>query len=118
MATYLNLSADATYQPCVLELNREVNVMEDKNDSEKIVLQGTVTEIRPMQGSHPHLKWLVSLQVNSVIVGDFVGQTFSFNIHSPIKSGIVNGGQYVIQIERIQTGEYMLKDLEPYKGQK
>jgi hypothetical protein len=90
--------------------------MEDENDSEIIVLQGTVTEIRPMQGAHPHQKWLVSLQVKSVIAGDFMGQMFSFNIHSPIKSGIVKGGQYVIHIVRIQTDEYMLKGIEPWKG--
>ncbi len=90
--------------------------MKDENEIEKVVLQGTVTEIRPARGSHPHHKWLVFLQINSVIAGEFTEPTFSFNIHSPEKSGIVNGGKYVIEIARIGQIKYVLKGIEAWKG--
>lgn len=115
MATYFDLSFAIENLNCVLELKRQVVTMKDENKIENVILQGTVTEIRPARGPHPHHKWLVSLQVNSVIAGDFTGPTFSFNIHSPEKSRIVIGGQYVIELVRIGTVEYALKAIEPWK---
>ena len=90
--------------------------MKDENKIENVVLEGTVTEIRAARGSHPHHKWLVFLQINSVIAGEFTEPTFSFNIHSPEKSGIVKGGQYVIEIARIGPDKYVLKGIKPWKG--
>lgn len=115
--TLVDESTHAAYPHYAHELNQKVTAMEEQSDGENIVLKGTVTEIRPKQGAHPHLKWLVSLQVNSVIAGDFTGETFNFHIHSPTKSAIVKDGQYVIHLVRNQAGEYRLESIEPWKGQ-
>jgi hypothetical protein len=87
-------------------------MVKSDNESEEIVLRGKVIEVRPSKGAHPHLKWLIVLQVDSVIDGSYSGQTFSFNIHSLTKSGIVVGGQYTIHMTRTQTGEYKLNSIE------
>jgi hypothetical protein len=91
-------------------------VMTDSNDSGKdVVLRGTVGEIRPAQGRHPHLKWMVTLQVESVVAGNFTGATLSFGIHSPVKAGIAVGGRLEVHAARSQAGEYVLKSIKPWQ---
>lgn len=94
-----------------------VMVKESNNEVEETVLQGTVIGIRPAQGQHLHQKWCVTLQVDSIVVGYYTEQTFSFSVHSPTKSGIVIGGQYMIHTVQIQNGEYQIKGIEPWKNQ-
>lgn len=110
------LSVDTANGYCVIELQQRVIVMEGEKDFEKIVLVGTVTELIPARGLHPHHKWLVSLQIDAVITGDIEEKTFSFAIHSPIKSGVEKGGQYVIDAARIQADKYVVKGIKPYIG--
>ena len=81
---------------------------------EEVVLRGTVTELRPSRGPHPHLKWLAVLAVDSIMAGQFSGPTFPFHIHSPTKSGIAEGGRYVVHLTRTPAGEYLLGRIEPW----
>ena len=90
-------------------------MVKNDNEGEEIVLSGTVIDIQPAKGRHPHQKWLVTLQVDSVVAGSFTSKTFSFSIHSPTKSGIAVGGRYTIYLMRNQAGEYLLKNIEVWK---
>jgi hypothetical protein len=92
-------------------------MVEDDTKGEEVVLRGTITEIRPARGSHPHQKWLAILAVDSVVAEHFSGQTFAFRIHSPTKSGIAVGGRYVIHATRTQTGEYVVRSIEPWRNE-
>lgn len=75
------------------------------------MMEGTVIELRPKHDGHPHLKWLVTIKVDSVLKGRFDEQTFSFSIHSPTKSNIVIGSRCMIHVARTQTGEYQFYSL-------
>jgi hypothetical protein len=92
---------------------KEIVMGESHDEGTDVVLRGTVIETRPVQGRDPHQKWLVTLQVDSVVAGCFSGHTLSFSIHSPTKSGIAVGGRYEIHATRPQTGEYLLKSIKP-----
>jgi hypothetical protein len=87
----------------------------DDEAEKEIAFHGTVIEIGPTRRGHPHLKWLVTLHVDSVVRGRLEAETFSINIHSPIKSGIAVGGRYLIQATRINTDEYLIKGIKPLK---
>lgn len=86
----------------------------DAGDGE-VVLRGTVTELRPSRGPHPHLKWLAALAVESVAAGRFSDPAFLFRIHSPTKSGITVGGRYVVHATRTPDGDYLLGRIEPWR---
>jgi hypothetical protein len=86
------------------------------NKDEEFALQGTVIELRPMRGKHPHQKWLVVLRIESVVSGAFSGDTFSFNIHSPVKSRISTGGRYLLHATKTTTGDYLIRKIEPGKN--
>ncbi|ASC69421.1 hypothetical protein XM38_003480 [Halomicronema hongdechloris C2206] len=88
---------------------------DNNNNDEDVVLRGVITALRPQRGPHPHLKWVAVLDVDAVMAGQFSGQTFAFHIHSPTKSGIAVGGQYVIRMTRTPAGEYLLRAIEPWK---
>ena len=85
---------------------------ESIDQGKDVVLRGTVTEIRPEQGRHPHHKWLVTLRVDSVLAGSFSAPTFFFSIHSPTQSGIAVGGRYEIHATRSETDEYLVKSIK------
>lgn len=87
---------------------------ERETEGEEVVLRGTVTELRPSRGPHPHLKWLATLAVDSVAAGSFSEPTFPFRIHSPTKSGIAEGGKYVLHLTLTPAGEYLLGRIEPW----
>jgi hypothetical protein len=86
----------------------------DESGGEVVVLRGTITELRPSRGPHPHLKWLATLSVDSVVAGSFSEPTFPFHIHSPTRSGIAEGGRYVLHLTRTPAGEYLLGRIEPW----
>ena len=87
---------------------------ERETEGEEVVLRGTVTGLRPSRGPHPHLKWLAVLTVDSVVAGHFSEPTFPFHIHSPTKSGIAEGGRYVLHLTRTPAGDYLLGHVEPW----
>lgn len=87
---------------------------ERETEGEEVVLRGTVTGLRPSRGAHPHLKWLATLAVDSVAAGSFSEPTFPFHIHSPTRSGITEGGRYVVHLTRTPAGAYLLGRIEPW----
>jgi hypothetical protein len=62
-----------------------------------LLFDGTVLEIRPVEGPNPRLRWAVTTKVDRVIGGAFEEETFSFFIHSPTKSGLEVGGAYRVR---------------------
>jgi hypothetical protein len=42
-------------------------------------------------------KWVVTMNVERILAGEFIGKTFAFRIHSPSKSGLVVGGSYTVE---------------------
>jgi hypothetical protein len=86
--------------------------MEGDGDTEKIVLRGTVIEVRPQRGPHPHQRWVAVLEIDRVVAGRFSDRTFAFRIHSPTKSGIAVGGRYELHVARSASGEYAVDRIE------
>lgn len=86
----------------------------DESGGEEVVLRGTVAALVPSRGPHPHLKWLATLAVDSVVAGQYSEPTFPFHVHSPAKSGIAEGGRYVVHLTRTPAGEYLLGRIEPW----
>lgn len=65
--------------------------------SKDLVFTGTVTEIRAVSVPRSPQRWQVTVNVDKVLSGDFSGSTFSFLVHSPVKSGLQLGGSYTIK---------------------
>lgn len=84
------------------------------NESEEIMLGGTIIAINPAQGLHPHQKWMVTLRVDSILAGCYSAETFFFSTHSPTKSGIAVGGKYVVNVTRTPKG-YLLNSVQLWK---
>jgi len=72
--------------------------------AQDLVFLGTVQEIR--QSGMPRtamLEWIIHTRVDKVVSGRFSGETFSFLVHSPSRSGLEKGKQYKIKAK--WTGE-------------
>lgn len=82
-----------------------------------LLFAGTVLEIRPVEGPNPHLRWGVTTHVDEVLNGQFDGETFSFFIHSPTKSGLEVGGTYRIRATWTGTG-YSVDEKQWRRGAK
>ena len=41
--------------------------------------------------------WVVTMNVERVLSGEFVGKTFTFRVHSPSKSGLVVSRSYTVE---------------------
>lgn len=81
---------------------------------DEAIIRGKVIDLRPANMGHPHLKWRVVLQVEGVTSGRFTEQRFVFGIHSPAKSGIVNGGRYTIHVVRKSPTEFLIKSIDSW----
>jgi len=60
-----------------------------------LVLVGNVSSMS--QGGSELKPWIVWIDVEKVISGDFAGKTFEFAIHSPARSGLVQGHSYTVR---------------------
>jgi len=89
--------------------------MEGDDDTEKIVLRGTVTELRPQRGPHPHQRWVAVLEIDRVVDGRFSDSTFAFRLHSPTKQDIAVGGRYELHVARNPSGEYAVDRIERWR---
>ena len=69
-----------------------------------LVFVGTVQSIEESTLSQSLANWVVTFRVDRINVGDFDGKTFSFRIHSPAKSGLQSGEQYVVKAIRTDSG--------------
>jgi hypothetical protein len=86
--------------------------MEGDSETEQIVLRGTVTEVRPQRGAHPHQRWVAVLAIDRVVDGHFSDPAFAFRIHSPTKQDIAVGGRYELHVARHASGEYAVDRIE------
>lgn len=89
--------------------------MAGDSETEKIVLRGTVTEVRPQRGPHPHQRWIAVLEIDRVVDGRFSDPTFAFRIHSPTKQDIAIGGRYQLHVARDTSGEYAVDRIERWR---
>jgi hypothetical protein len=73
-------------------------------DTADLVLRGRVVEIVPRTGSSGQPRWLVTVAVEQVTEGSFSGDRFAFVVHSPVKSGLAQGGVYTFRAKRGADG--------------
>ncbi len=69
-----------------------------------LVFLGTVEKVEASPLPHSSLNWIVQCRVDRVLSGDFQSKTFSFRVHSPVKSGLEVGKQYKIEAKRTKNG--------------
>ena len=70
----------------------------------ELVFLGTVQSIESSTIPQSRANWVVTFRVDRVESGNFDGKTFSFRIHSPSKSGLETGKQYVVEANRTDAG--------------
>ncbi|MFT3775046.1 MAG: hypothetical protein QM820_57595 [Minicystis sp.] len=59
----------------------------------------------------PQKSWIVTVKVEKVLSGSFSGESFSFRIHSPAKSGLSKGHSYTIEAKWVGDG-YAVDELQ------
>jgi hypothetical protein len=69
-----------------------------------LVFLGTVQSIASSTIPQSLANWVVTFRVDRIESGEFDGKTFSFRIHSPSKSGLETGRQYVVEAMRTGAG--------------
>jgi hypothetical protein len=82
-----------------------------KTAAPDLVFLGTVQSIEAAPRPQARPNWVVTFRVDAVQVGTFSGTTFSFRIHSPVKSGLEQGKQYVVKATRTAGGY----EVDPYQ---
>jgi hypothetical protein len=70
----------------------------------ELVFLGTVQSIESSTLPQSLANWVVTFRIDKIESGEFAGKTFSFRIHSPSKSGLENGKQYVVEAIRTDAG--------------
>jgi len=69
-----------------------------------LIFRGTVEAIQPAPLERSRDNWVVTFRIDRVIQGDFTGQTFSFRIHSPARSGLETARQYIVEARPVPGG--------------
>jgi hypothetical protein len=80
------------------------SAMQSSGNNGQLVFSGTIISINNSPIERSNLDWIVSARVDRIISGEFVGKTFDFRIHSPTKSGLEVGKQYIIEATLSQDG--------------
>lgn len=76
-----------------------------------LVLVGTVREIHSQSTARSRKNWIVVVDVDRVVSGEFSGATFSFAIHSPARAGLQVGQSYTIKATSTGAG-YVVDELQ------
>jgi predicted secreted protein len=73
--------------------------------ADTLVFEGTVVsiEVSPLPKSTQN--YLVTMQVDRVVRGQFKGKTFQFRVHSPSKSGLSVKGKYTVEA-KVADGKF------------
>ena len=66
--------------------------------------RGTVLALDPTPENRALERWVVTMSVDEVSEGAFTGQTFSFMVHSPVKSGLQLGASYTVRAVSTSVG--------------
>lgn len=82
---------------------REPNTPQ-KSTKPDLVFVGTVESIEASPLPQSLANWVVTFRVDRIESGNFGGTTFSFRIHSPVKSGLEVGKQYLVEATRTDAG--------------
>ncbi len=75
-----------------------------KDAKADLVFLGTVEKVEASPLPQSTLNWIVHCRVDQILSGNFSGRTFSFRVHSPVKSGLEVGKQYKIVAKRTIGG--------------
>lgn len=67
-----------------------------------LVFEGTVVDVAPVRSARDAFR--VTMAVEKVVRGSFSGARFEFGVHSPTKSGLVQGGRYTVRATREKDG--------------
>lgn len=89
--------------------------MEPSNDSVALILRGTIESIQPASGASRRQRWQVTLRIEEVVKGRFDGATFTFAVHSPVKSGLAVGQHRTVRAQRSADG-YIVDELQWLPG--
>ncbi len=79
-----------------------------------LVLLGTVEKVEASPLPQSSLNWIIYCRVDKILSGDLPTKTFSFRVHSPVKSGLEVGKQYRIRAIRTTDGY----DVDQYQWKK
>ncbi len=69
-----------------------------------LILLGTVEKVEASPLPQSTLNWIIYCRVDKVLSGNFPNKTFSFRVHSPVKSSLEVGKQYKIKATRTTDG--------------
>ncbi len=69
-----------------------------------LVFLGTVEKVEASPLPQSTLNWIIYCRVDKILSGDLPNKTFSFRVHSPVKSGLEVGKQYKIKATRTIDG--------------
>ena len=76
-----------------------------------LVFEGTVVSIETAPLSNSPQNYLVTVQVDRVVRGQFQGKTFQFRVHSPEESGLKLNGKYTVEANR-SDGKYTVDQFQ------
>lgn len=69
-----------------------------------VVFLGTLTKLEASRRLRSRANWMVEMKVDKVLSGAFRGETFSFRVHNPARSGLEVGKQYTVRAVRTDEG--------------
>jgi hypothetical protein len=69
-----------------------------------LLFRGRVVEMAPWSGGAGRYTWQVTMQVEQVLEGAFVGERFSFVLHSPAKAGLEKGSVREVRATPVEGG--------------
>ena len=87
-----------------------------------LVFEGTAVSIENSPLPQSTQNYVVTMQINRVVKGQFKGKTFQFRVHSPTKSGLTLKGKYTVEAKRadgkytVDQYQWMRRPVAPNKG--
>ena len=72
--------------------------------SDFLVFDGKVTSMKPSPMPQSRQNWIITMQITRIEQGRFMGTNFSFQVHSPSKSGLTSNGIYKVKARVVHDG--------------
>ena len=69
-----------------------------------LILDGVIVSLDPLPSPERKARWRVTVAIDRVTRGDFDGDRFEFVVHSPARSGLVQGGDVTVRAEQTSQG--------------
>ena len=83
----------------------------EDDDPVALILRGTIESLQPAGGAARRQRWQVTLRIEEVVAGRFDGDTLTFAVHSPVKSGLAVGQHRTVRARRSADG-YIVDELQ------